>query len=51
MLRRGAHLFFLNFEALSVQTPAQLEAVTAEVEKRLAAVGKKVRVVVNYDNF
>jgi propionate CoA-transferase len=43
--------FFLNMEGMSVETPAQAEAITAEVEKRLAAVGKKVRVVVNYDNF
>jgi propionate CoA-transferase len=43
--------FFLNMEGLSVETPAAAEAITAEVEKRLAAVGKKVHVVVNYDNF
>ncbi|HME77007.1 MAG TPA: CoA-transferase [Mycobacterium sp.] len=44
------NIFFLNLEGLSVQTAAQVEAITAEVEKRLAAIGKKVHVVVNYDN-
>ena len=45
------NIFFLNMEGLSVTTPAEAEAIAAEVEKRLAAVGKKVPVVVNYDNF
>jgi propionate CoA-transferase len=43
--------FFLNMEGLSVYTPEQAEAVAGEVEKRLAAIGKKVHVAVNYDNF
>jgi propionate CoA-transferase len=43
--------FFLNMEGLSVNTPAEAEAITVEIEQRLAAVGKKVRIVVNYDNF
>jgi propionate CoA-transferase len=38
-------------EAMSVSTPAEAEAIVAEIEKRLAAVGKKVPVAVNYDNF
>ena len=37
----GRNIFFLNMEGLTVHTPAQLEAITAEAEKRLAAVGKK----------
>jgi propionate CoA-transferase len=45
------NIFFINMEALSVSTPAQAEAIVAEIEKRLTAVGKKVPVVVNYDNF
>ena len=45
------NIFFINMEALSVSTPAQAEAIVAEIEKRLSAVGKKVPVVVNYDNF
>lgn len=45
------NIFFLNMEGVSVSTPAQAEAIVAEIEKRLAAVGKKVPVAVNYDNF
>jgi propionate CoA-transferase len=45
------NIFFINMEALSVNTPAQAEAIVGEIEKRLTAVGKKVPVVVNYDNF
>jgi propionate CoA-transferase len=45
------NIFFINMEALSVSTPAQAEAIVAEIEKRLTAVGRKVPVVVNYDNF
>jgi propionate CoA-transferase len=45
------NIFFLNMEGVSVSTPADAEAITAEIEKRLTAVGKKVPVVVNYDNF
>ena len=45
------NIFFLNMEGVSVSTPAEAQAIAAEVEKRLAAVGKKVPVAVNYDNF
>ncbi|PXX07294.1 acyl CoA:acetate/3-ketoacid CoA transferase [Mycolicibacterium moriokaense] len=45
------NIFFINMEAMSVTTTAEAEAIVAEIEKRLAAVGKKVPVVVNYDNF
>ncbi len=45
------NIFFINMEAMSVSTPAEAEAIVAEIEKRLTAVGKKVPVVVNYDNF
>jgi propionate CoA-transferase len=43
--------FFINMEGMTVTTESALKAVNAEVEKRLAAVGKKVNVAVNYDNF
>lgn len=43
--------FFINMEGMSVNTQTEAEAVVAEIDKRLAAVGKKVPVVVNYDNF
>jgi propionate CoA-transferase len=38
-------------EGMSVSTPAEVEAIVAEIEKRLAAVGKKVPVAVDDDNF
>ena len=43
--------FFINMEGMSIRTPDEAEAISAEVEKRLAAVGGKVAVAVNYDNF
>lgn len=43
--------FFLNMEGMSLRTHADIEAIAAEVDKRLAAIGKKVPVAVNYDNF
>jgi propionate CoA-transferase len=45
------NIFFINMEGVSVYTAADAEAIVAEISKRLAAVGKKVPVVVNYDNF
>jgi len=45
------NIFFLNMEGMSLNTPEQVEAIVAEVDKRLAAVGKKVPLAVNYDNF
>jgi propionate CoA-transferase len=45
------NIFFLNMEGVSVATPAEAEAIVAEIEKRLAAVNKTVHVAVNYDNF
>lgn len=45
------NMFFLNMEGMSVRTEADVEAVGSEVANRLAAIGKKVRMVVNYDNF
>jgi propionate CoA-transferase len=45
------NIFFLNLEGMSLYTHEDADAITAEIEKRLAAVGKKVPVVVNYDNF
>jgi propionate CoA-transferase len=43
--------FFINMEGLAVNTQEEAEALFAEIEKRLAALGKKVPVAVNYDNF
>jgi propionate CoA-transferase len=38
-------------EGMSLATPDDVEAIITEIDKRLAAVGKKVQMVVNYDNF
>jgi propionate CoA-transferase len=45
------NIFFLNMEGMSLYTDGEADAITAEIEKRLAAVGKRVPVAVNYDNF
>ncbi len=45
------NLFFINFEGLAVNMAADVAAIQAEVEKRLRPLGKKVRAIVNYDNF
>ena len=45
------NLFFVNFEGLEIKTPEDIEAIRALVEERLAPLGRKVRTIVNYDNF
>jgi propionate CoA-transferase len=40
---------FLNFEGLSVSTPADVERVRAAVEQRCERIGHRVAAVVNYD--
>jgi propionate CoA-transferase len=45
------NIFFLNMEGLSLIGHDEVDAIGTEVDKRLAAVGKKVQMVVNYDNF
>jgi propionate CoA-transferase len=36
---------------MSLVSRDEVEAIVTEVDKRLAAIGKKVQMVVNYDNF
>ena len=45
------NIFFLNMEGLSLISYDDVEAIVTEVDKRLSAIGKKVQMVVNYDNF
>ena len=45
------NIFFLNMEGMSLISYDDVEAIVTEVDKRLAAIGKKVQMVVNYDNF
>ncbi len=45
------NLFFINFERLSLKSVAEIEEVRLTVTKMLAPVGRKVKAIVNYDNF
>ncbi len=45
------NMFFLDMEGMSLATLEEVESIGTEIEKRLAAIGKKVQMVVNYDNF
>jgi propionate CoA-transferase len=45
------NMFFLNMEGVSLVTQDEVETIISQVEKRLTAIGKKVQMVVNYDNF
>ena len=45
------NMFFLNMEGMALTTLDEVDSIGTEIEKRLAAIGKKVQVVVNYDNF
>ncbi len=44
------NMFFLNMEGMSLVTPEDVTTIGTEIEKRLAAIGRKVHIVVNYDN-
>ena len=44
-------MFFINFEHLAVRRTADIAAIQAEVDKRLAPLGRRVHVIVNYDHF
>jgi propionate CoA-transferase len=45
------NILFINFERLAVKTAADVAAVQAEVDARMARIGKKVWAIVNYDHF
>jgi len=44
-------VLFINFARLAVRTPEDVAMVGAEVERRVAPLGKRVYAVVNYDGF
>ena len=44
-------VLFINFEGLAVDSPEDIAEIEAEVSARLAPLGRKVPVVVNYDHF
>jgi propionate CoA-transferase len=45
------NILFINFERLAVRSAADVAAIRAEVETRLAPLGHRVYAIVNYDNF
>ncbi|MBI4967140.1 MAG: acyl CoA:acetate/3-ketoacid CoA transferase [Rhodospirillales bacterium] len=47
----AANTLFLNFEGLAVKNTADVEAIRAAVEGRVKPLGRRVTVIVNYDNF
>ena len=45
------NMFFLNMEGMSLVTGDEVQAIGTEVGQRLATIGKKVQMVINYDHF
>ena len=44
-------VLFINFEGLGVNSAEDIEAIETEVARRVAPLGERVNVVVNYDHF
>jgi propionate CoA-transferase len=47
----AANILYLNFEGLSVRTKKDIDDISAGVEAICKPLGKKVKTIVNYDNF
>lgn len=45
------HLFFVNFEGLSIRSREQIQEIRRSIEQKLAPLNQKVFTIVNYDNF
>ncbi|HOS78310.1 MAG TPA: hypothetical protein PLL15_09715, partial [Syntrophales bacterium] len=45
------NLFFVNFEGLAIRSREQIDEIRAAVSAVMEPLGKKVRTIVNYDNF
>jgi len=45
------NLFFINLERYPLRSKAEIDAIAALVEARLAPLGRRVYAIVNYDNF
>ncbi len=45
------NVLFINFEGLTVHNEAAVHAIRKEVEQRVKPLGRRVRAIVNYDNF
>jgi propionate CoA-transferase len=46
-----SNTLFINFEGLAVDGPADIDEIETEVARRVAPLGARVNVVVNYDHF
>ena len=44
-------VLFINFEGLAVDSPQDIEEIETEVARRVAPIGERIDVVVNYDHF
>jgi propionate CoA-transferase len=47
----ATNIFYVNFEGLAVRTPGDIEAIRLRVSEICAPLGKRVKTIVNYDNF
>ena len=47
----ATNIFYVNFEGLAVRTPGDIEAIRRRVSEICAPLGKRVKTIVNYDNF
>ena len=50
-LDAASRMLFVNFEGLDVQSTAEIDAIETAVATRVAPLGQRVNVVVNYDHF
>ena len=46
-----SQMLFINFEGLAIDSAQDIDAIEAEVERRVSPLNKRVDVVVNYDHF
>ncbi len=47
----ATNIFYVNFEGLAVKTRSDIEAIRSRVTEICAPLGKRVKTIVNYDNF
>jgi propionate CoA-transferase len=47
----ATNIFYINFEGLNVRTRSDIEAIRSKVTEICAPLGKRVKTIVNYDNF
>ncbi len=47
----ATNIFFVNFEGLAVKSAAEIEAIRSRVSEICSPLGRRVKTIVNYDNF